>query len=229
MRIRLAIALGLTACVVLLPQISSASVVTYTSSSAFLSAITTTQIENYGTLSNGQLISSGSTIHGLTYNSFNLTSGATNLIITNLFNSFSGLSLGADHTAFGSDITFFFPGEGATIVFSSPVTAFGMWFNVGLNTGLYGFTSSVGSAFTGSTVYDTPTFVFAGMASDTPFSSISFNSTDPNLGTFNVPEVVLGNSRLSAPEPATLDLVLAAGLLLGGAGYGWRRIRGFQG
>jgi hypothetical protein len=223
MRIRLGIALGLTACVVLLPQMSSATVVTYTSSSAFLSAIIPTQIENYGTLSNGQLISSGATIHGLTYNGFNLTNGATNLIITNQFNSFSGLSLGADH---GS--TFFFGGEGATIVFSSPVTAFGMWFNVNANSGSYGFTSSVGSTFTGSAVYDTLTFVFAGLASDTSFSSISFSSTDPTLGSFNVPEVVLGNSRLIAGEPATLGLVLA-GLLLGAAACCRHRIRGFQG
>jgi hypothetical protein len=224
MRIRLGIALGLTAFVVLLPQMSFATVVTYTSSSAFLSAIIPTQIENYGTLSNGQLISSGSTIHGLTYNGFNLTNGATNLIITNQFNSFSGLSLGADHTAFDPTFTFFFPGEGATIVFSSPVTAFGMWFNVRLDSGSYGFTSSVGSAFTGSAVYDTLTFVFAGLASDSSFSSISFSSTD---GSFNVPEVVLGNSRLSAAEPATLGLVLAS-LLLGAAACRWRRIRGFQ-
>jgi hypothetical protein len=93
-----------------------------------------------------------------------------------------------------------------------------MFFNVLLNSGSYGFfTSSRDSAFTSSATYDSSTFVFAGLVSDAPFSSISFNSTGPN-GSFSVPEVVL----VMVPEPATLGL-LAGGLLFGGAAHGWRR------
>jgi hypothetical protein len=189
--------------VLICTQFASGTSISFTSSAAFLAATTITQTENYGTLTNGQLISSGATIDGLTYSGFVLTGGATQLDITNSFNSFSGLSLGASHTG----ATFFFGGEGATITFGAPVTAFGMFFNVNQNSGNYGFTSSSGSASTGSAAYDTSTFVFAGLTSTTPFSSISFSSTDTSLGSFNVPEVLLGSAG-AVPEPSTVGVTL---------------------
>src|SRR5689334_17143778 len=76
-----------------------ASVVTFTSSSAFNAALAgaPTQVEDYGTFSAGTLIAPGSTHDGITYTSFNLVGSSTqDGIISNQFNSFSGLSLGAD-------------------------------------------------------------------------------------------------------------------------------------
>ena len=92
-----------------------------------------------------------------------------------------------------------------------PVTAFGMFFNVNLNSGTYGFTTSEGNASTGSASCDTSTFVFAGLASSVPFTSISFSSAGANA-TYNVPEDLVG---AAIPEPATIGLMVAGGLLLG--------------
>ena len=166
-------------------------------------------------------IASGPTIDGLTYSAFVLTLGASQLDITNQYNSFTGLSLGADHTSRGANQTFFYGGEGATIAFAMPVTAFGMFFNVNLNSGTFDFTSSVGSAITGSASYDTRTFVFAGLVSDVPFASISFSSTGADA-VFNVPEDLVG----AVPEPATFGLIGAGILVL--AAYRTSRRKSIQ-
>ncbi len=186
-----------------------ASFVATTSSATFESLVKITQTENYGTQTNGHLISSNNVIDGLTYNAFVLTQVATQLDITNTFNSVSGLSLGADHVQ-GFGRTDFLNGEGATITFASPVTAFGMFFNVNLNSGSFGFTSSAGSATTGSAAYDSSSFVFAGLISTVPFSSISFISTGP-LATYTVPELLLGTTT---PEPSTLAITMTGIALL---------------
>jgi hypothetical protein len=193
--------------------LASAGTVTYTSSAAFEGATTVNATENYGSgFSNGEDLASGFSADGITYSGFALTSGATLLDITNQYDSFSGLSLGADHTAaFGAGFTYFLGGEGATLTFDIPVTAFGMFFNANLNSGTYGFTTSVGSASTDSVAYDTSTFVFAGLISTTPFSSVTFSSGG---GVYNVPEL-LGTAASAVPEPATLALGLLGGLLLG--------------
>ena len=201
--------LGSLAIFLTLAQFASASVLTFTSSSAFQAATTVTQTEDYHTLTNGQHIASGSTIDGFTYTGFVLTLGATQLDITNQYNSFTGLSLGADHTSGGATQTFFYGGEGATIAFAMPITAFGMFFNVNLNSGTFGFTTSEGSAVTGSASYDTRTFVFAGLVSTVPFDSISFSSTGADA-VFNVTEDLVG----AVPEPATFGLIGAGGILL---------------
>ena len=198
--------------VICFSSLLSAGVVTYTSSAAFQAATTVNLVENYGTLTNGQLISSGSTVDQLTYSAFVLTGGATQLDITNEFNSFSGLSLGAAHGGF----TFFFGGERATITFPSAVNAIGIFFNVNLNSGNYGFTDSNSDSVSApSTSYDTNTFVFAGLTSTTPFTSVSFFSTDASLGSFNIPEVEAPTLQSSTvPEPASAPLLLAAGFAL---------------
>lgn len=194
-------------------SIASAGTVSYTSSAAFEAATSVDFTENYGSFSNGQIVTPGFSQDGVTYSGFVLTQGATNLDITNLYNSFSGLSLGADHTSLGSSDTYFFGGEGATLTFSAPVFAFGMFFNANLNSGAYGFSTSAGSASTGSGSYDTGTFVFAGIVSTTPFSSISFLSDGTNA-VYNVPELL---ATTASPEPSTLASSLAGLLLLAGA------------
>ncbi len=195
----------------MLPGSLRAGSITYTSSAAFLAATTPNVTENYSTFTNGQDISSGFSANGFTYSAFVLTNGATALDITNKYNSISGLSLGADHTALGSNETFFFGGEGATITFSKPVTAFGMFFNVNLDSGTYGFCSIVECASTGSASYDTGTFVFAGLTSSTPFSSITFDSTGADAS-YNVPELLATTSTSATPEPSS-SLLFGIGLV----------------
>ncbi len=62
-----------------------------------------------------------------------------------------------------------------TVTFAAPVNAFGLFFNVNLNSGDYGFSTSLGTATTGSTNYDINSFVFAGLLStNTQFTSATF-------------------------------------------------------
>ena len=183
---------------------AEAGVQTFTSSAAFDTAIAplSTTIENYSTGTAGQTIGNPGTVDGKTY-SF---SGGTLLggIITNQFNSFSGLSLGGNQS--GGE-QFFFGGDSVTVTFAAPVDAVGVFFNVNPNSGNYTLDSTVGSVSTGSAVYDTSTFVFDGIVSDTAFTSVTFVSTDSSLGSYNIPEIVT-----AVPEPATLG-VLGVALL----------------
>ena len=126
-------------------------------------------------------------------------------IITNLFNSFSGLSLGGNQSG---GAQFFFGGDSFTVTFPSPINAIAGFFNVNLNSGNYVLGTAAGSVTTGSATYDTSTFVFDGLISTTPFTSATFSSTDVYLGSFNIPEIEFGAAP--APEPSSLALLCAA-------------------
>jgi MYXO-CTERM domain-containing protein len=194
-----------------------ASSITYTSSAAFNAALTgvPTFVEDYATFSAKQEIAPGSTFDGITYASFDLTAG-TNGIISSQFNSFSGLSLGANQSNDAAE--FFFDADNFVINFA-PTYATGVFYNVNANSGAFGITTSAGDATTGSAAYDTSTFVFAGLISTTPFTSAEIFSTSGGSGTasYNIPEIVLAPEQV--PEPgsvtfAALGLALLAGLLL---------------
>lgn len=186
---------------------------TFTSSAAFDAAITgyITSTENYGGFAPDTLINAGDTFDGLTYTAFTPGPFGTLLggIITTEFNSFSGQSLGGNQS--GGE-QFFFGGDSVTVTFA-PTNAFGIFFNVNLNSGNYGFSTSVGDATTGSTSYDTNTFVFAGLVSTTSFTSATFFSTDDALGSYNIPAIITASS---VPEPSTLVLGLLGMTILGG-------------
>jgi hypothetical protein len=195
-----------------------AGIVTYTSSAAFQAALagSPTVVEDYGTFSAGTLINPGITYHGITYDAFNLQGLGTQGVISNQFNSFSGVSLGAWQS--GGTAQFFFDGNSFDISFA-PVFAIGVFFNVNANSGTFGIHTSVGDATTGSGSYDTSTFVFAGLISTTAFTSAEIFSDSGGAGTasYNIPEIVLGE----APEPASMTVTaLGAGLL---AALLWRR------
>lgn len=185
--------------------------VTFTSSAAFEAAITgnPTLVENYGTFTAGTLIAPGSTFDGITYTSFNLGANGNEGFISNQFNSFSGLSLGADEN--NGAAQFFFDADSFDITFA-PTYAIGVFFNVNANSGTFGITTPAGDASTGSASYDTGTFVFAGLISTTPFTSAEIFSDSGGAGTasYNIPEIILTGT----PEPATsVTSALGAGFL----------------
>ena len=184
-----------------------ATVMTFTNSAAFSAAATgiPLTVENYSTGIAGQTIASGGTFHGLSYT---FTAGPVGTllggIITNQFNSFSGLSLGGNQSG-GQQ--FFFGGDSFTVTFPTPINAIGAFFNVNLNSGNFVLATAAGSATTGSATYDTSTFVFDGLISTTPFTTATFSSTSTTLGSFNIPEIEFG---AAVPEPSSLALLCAA-------------------
>ena len=196
---------------------ADATVVSFTSSAAFDAAVAggTVIVEQYATGTNGQTIANGGSFDGLTY-SFaagplgTLTGG----IITNEFNSFSGLSAAGNQS---TGQHFFFGGDQVTVAFPAPITAVGVFFNVNLGSGNYDLVTPVEGVVTGSAVYDTSTFVFDGITSTIPFSSITLVSENASLGSYNIPEIEFA----PVPEPATLTLVLTA--LLGLAAVAFTR------
>jgi len=191
-----------------------AGIVTYTSSSAFNTAIGSPGVaEDYATFTAGTLINPGSTFNGITYTSFNLGALGTQGFISNQFNSFTGVSLGANQNNGAAE--FFFDGNSFDITFA-PTLAIGVFFNVNLNSGTFGITTSAGTVTNNGSTYDTSTFVFAGLVSDTPFTSAHIFSDSRGNGTasFNIPEIILGQNAQASPEPGSIALTaLGAGLL----------------
>jgi len=112
-----------------------ATLMTFTNSAAFSAAASgiPLTVENYSTGIAGQTIASGGTFHGLSYT---FTAGPVGTllggIITNQFNSLSGLSLGGNQSG-GQQ--FFFGGDSFTVTFPTPINAIGAFFNVNLNSG----------------------------------------------------------------------------------------------
>jgi len=190
---------------------ATASVTTFTSSAAFNAATSGLTAETYATGTNGQTIANGGQFDTLTYNFSTGTDPFATLlggIITNEFNSFSGLSLGGQQS---TGQHFFFGGNSVTVTFPTPALEVGVFFNVNQNSGTFTLTASVGSVSTNSATFDTSTFVFAGIVSTTPFNNITFASTDVNLGSFNIPEIEFGPAATPAiPEPATFALLVTA-------------------
>lgn len=195
---------GLAACLS-----AAASTFTVTSSAQFSSDLGSAakRIEDFSGAQANQVIPSGTTLNNITYGPLSLTGGASQLIITDLYDNFSGLTLGVDHT--GGDpfsaLTYFFGNEGATLTFNTPVYAVGVYYNVNQNSGSFAVATSMAVAMTGSAVFDTPDhdFVFAGIVSDTPFSQANIYSVG-TVASYNVAEIiVVTGAPTGVPEPST--------------------------
>ncbi len=202
---------------------AQAAVTTYTSSATFNAAIAgfTPTVEDFSSGTAGQLIAPGGAFNGNTYTP-TLTATLDATIITNQFNSFSGLSLGCDQS--NGAAQFCFDGDSVTVTFAAPVFAVGAFFNVNANSGNFGLTVGSDTASSGSASYDTSTFVFAGLVSDTSFTSAKFFSNSGGAGTasFNIPEIITGSKAGAVPEPATWAMMLVG---FGGLGAMLRRRR----
>jgi hypothetical protein len=203
LRWRVALAVGLISLAT--ARAADAGFTAYTSSSNFKAALVTDGLamktEDYGAgFTDRELIDNGSMFDGLTYH-FKSTATLQGGLIQSKYNSLTGLSLGA-HQSTGDQ--FFYDGDQFAVTFSQPVYAVGIFFNVNPNSGTFGLTTPTGIAITGSTSYDTGTFVFAGEISTTPFTSAIFfsDSGGRNLASYNVPTIFFG----AAPEPTSFAL-----------------------
>jgi PEP-CTERM motif-containing protein len=187
----------------LLAESAFATTINYTSSAAFLSALSGEMvvIETYETQALNSLIPSGSTVDGITYNSF---PAATSGRIDNLFNRIGNQSLALER---GGVASFFFPGDSMTVTFPHSVNAVGIFFNVAQSpVGSLGINTAVGTATNGPT-YDISTFYFVGLISDTSFTSATIFGNSNIASGFNV-----DNLTYASPEPSTL-LLLGFGLV----------------
>jgi hypothetical protein len=220
--VRIALVASAATALMLDASAAHATVTTFTSSALFDAAISgsTATIENYGSGVDGQTIASGDSFDGITYT---FAAGPSGTLlggdITGQFDSFSGLSLGGNQS---TGDQFLYGGDSVTATFAAPVTAVGVYFNVNQNSGSYDVAAAGGLASAGSDAYDTDTFVFGGITSTTPFTSVTFSSTDPSLGSFNIPEI---ESVSAVPLPGALPLFASAFLGLTALGARKRAAR----
>ena len=198
---------------------ADAATTVYTSSAAFDAAIARHQtVEDFSGGTPGQFNANGGSFDGVTYT----TAGAfvDGLVLTNVYNSFSGLGLGGDQ--FYGALQFFFPGDSVTVTFAAPVYAVGVFFNVSPDAGDFVLAAAGGVASTDSAAYDLSSFVFAGLVSDNSFTSATFYGA----GSYTIPEIITAAAG-AAPEPAAWTM-----MLMGFAGFGAmlrrrRALRGF--
>lgn len=219
--------LALSSCALLGFSRPAAAQTTYTSSAAFTAALggAPTTTEGYETPPLNTLISNGTTLDGLTYSG--LPVGVQGRI-DSIYNKFGGQSLAASRAS-NTTTSFFFGGDSLTVTFASPVTAVGIFFNANTSTastnGDFFIQTPVGTANTGA-AYDQSTFYFAGLISNTAFTTATFGSSTARNGaiTFNVDNLTYRISAPAAvPEPSPALTFAVAGLGLGGLVLAARR------
>lgn len=208
---------------------ASAGVVFFTSSAAFDAALGAAPkvIEDYKAYAADSTIADGTVLNpanGIRYDSF---PAGTQGRIDNTFNSFDGQSLALDRGIVSPSTDFFFDGDQLSISFENPVRAFGVFFNANLtpNTHDLSIVTSAGTASTGGPVYDQGTFYFAGLISDTPFTTATIGSDVlPNGSSFNLDNLTYS----TVPEPgATLGVLGLVGVAV--AWHSRRRAKASQG
>ncbi len=186
---------------------------TYTSSAAFFAALGSAPFttEGYEGPAVNSLINNGGTLDGLTYSAFPT---GTQGRIDNNYNKFDNQSLALQR---GTDNTsFFFGGDSFTVTFPTPVKAVAVFFNANHTTnssnGDFFIQTSAGTANTGL-AYDQSTFYFAGLISNTAFTTATIGSSSAGPNVFNADNLTY--SPAAVPEASTtvsFGLLLALGL-----------------
>jgi hypothetical protein len=195
----------------------------FTSSADFFAALNTPFVtETFEGFANNTLITPGSTVNGITYDSF---PDGTNGRIDNLYNKIGNFSLALERD--GELNAFFFDGEGFTVTFPSSVTAVGIFFNANATSNDQGLfiQTPVGTAGTGGPTsnYDQSTLFFAGIISDTPFNTVTFGSIAGESSAYNVDNLTFA-PFVAAPEPGAIALLPFGLLALGVARRSMRRL-----
>ena len=200
------------AIVALAATATTAHAATFTSETAFATAVPGVTIEDFGTYATGTLVANGGTLGGLTYGF--ATTGGLGGVISNQYNTRSGESLAAKQVAGPIDpLDFFYGGDAFTVTFASAVKAVGILVNVNLPFGAT-LTTTSGTAAATYATYDSDTFTFLGLTSATPFTSATFVSSVPLSGSYNVVAIEYGDT---VPEPAAWMLLIAGFGLTGTA------------
>lgn len=150
----------------------------------FLDALDGAKIttEDFEAFEIDSVIAPGSTVNGVTYNTFPTAFGG--LVGDDYFNlDLQGLYVERDGVPGQDPATeFYYPGDSVTVTFAQPVTAVAMFFNVGatLDATDYVFIETpVGTATSGGDFInqDPSGLFFCGLVSDEPFTTATFGST----------------------------------------------------
>ncbi len=190
-------------------QPAHAATVSYTSSSAFFTALGVSSYlpttETYDGTTINTLIPSGSSLNGVTYTFSTGLQGR----IDNQFNRIGTAGLAAQRE--NSSSNFFLPGESFSVVFPQATYAVGIFFNIFPSpvASLFINTPS-GNATTGGASYDQSTLYFAGLISDTPFTTATIGSLSNAASGFNVDHLTY-----AAPIPTPAMLPGLIGLSVG--------------
>lgn len=203
---------------------ASAGVVLYTSSAAFDAALGAASkvVEDYESYGMNSTFGDGTVLNGIRYDAF---PAGTLGRIDDTYNKIDSQSLALDRGSVPQTPDFFFDGDQLSISFTTPVRAFGVVFNANSTPNNNDLTvvTPVGTASTGGAAFDpafdTPgfpgssTFFFAGLISDTAFSTATIGSGFlPNGSSFNLDNLTYS----TVPEPgATLGVlaVVSAGVV----------------
>jgi hypothetical protein len=182
---------------------AEAAVFNFTKSEEFFNSLNdaSRQTETFEGLATNTVISSGTTLNGITYESFN---GVDAGRIDSNFNRFGNNSLASERDGNLDTIDFFDRGESVTISFDRPIYAIGIFFNAlpSPDNAFY-INTPVGKSTTGGdgSKYDVDNFFFAGLVSDTPFTTATFGAENFG-GAYNVDNLTYADEPV--PEPATI-------------------------